>query len=453
MQREAAIAEVDPRPANLVPGNDGADDKKTFTVAAYTCKRDPRHGGFNLVKRRILFVDDDPDVLQGLKRTLRCLRSEWEVQFAESAPAALALLEVSRFDVVVSDMQMAGMDGPDFLSEVMVCYPGVARIALSGSVDIELILRSVKPVHQFLSKPCEPETLRLAIRRVLAIRDLMESPDLRSMISQLKSVPSLPSLYDAVVEELESENPSLKNVGRIITSDIGMTARILQLVNSSFFGLRCRVSDPGHAARLLGLNTVKDLVLAIHVFSSYEGIGGGLITVESAWRHSMRVARFAQEIARAEGGDDTLLSDSRGAGTLHDIGQLVLLANFSEGYKEVLDHVVREGMDLSTAETEAFGASHGELGAYLLGLWGLPEPLVEAVAFHHHPRRGAAGGFTPRTAVHIANVLDHELRPEDMPWSRPGIVEEYLEELALAGRLSEWRAICAQISVEIAEGS
>ena len=188
------------------------------------------------MKRRILFVDDEPVLLDGLKRMLRGMRDQWEMTFAVSAEAALEIIKCKPVDVVVTDVRMPGMDGVQLLSQVRDLYPQIVRIILSGTNDKDLIFKSIGSAHQYLSKPCEGETLRATISRACTLRGLLDDKSLVSVVSGIESLPSLPALYEEVVEEANSPNGSLNRVGEIISRDVGMSAKILKIVNSSFLG-------------------------------------------------------------------------------------------------------------------------------------------------------------------------------------------------------------------------
>jgi len=218
-------------------------------------------------KKRVLFVDDEPRILDGLKRMLRHMRDEWEMSFVESGEAALKVLESARFDVVVSDMRMPGMDGAELLTRVMERYPQIVRIVLSGHADKEMILKTVRPAHQYLSKPCDPEKLRSTVARASALRGLLADELLKQLVSQMSTLPSAPSLYNEVMNELRSGEGSVQRVGEIVSKDVGMTAKILQVVNSAFFGVPRHVESPAQAVSLLGLETIKALALSAQVFS------------------------------------------------------------------------------------------------------------------------------------------------------------------------------------------
>lgn len=213
--------------------------------------------------KRVLFVDDEPRILDGLRRMLRPMRHQWDMAFAGSGPDALDLLAREPFDAIVTDMRMPGMDGAQLLKEVIKRYPRMIRIALSGQTSSETMFQVSGMIHQYLSKPCDAKILKSALVNAWTVRDHLETVELRELISQIETLPSLPSLYQEIVESVQSNKSSSKEVGRIVSKDIGMTAKILKLVNSAFFGFPRHIANPVQAVVLLGLETIKNLILSI----------------------------------------------------------------------------------------------------------------------------------------------------------------------------------------------
>lgn len=409
----------------------------------------------------VLFVDDNENILQGLKRLLRPLRDEWQMEFANSGERALELLSQIRFDVIVTDMKMPRMDGAQLLEAVMERHPQSVRIVLSGHSDEEMVMRAVGVAHQYLSKPCDCETLKSSITRALHLRRLLADPTLNVIVSRIDSVPSVPSLYQQIIDELRSPNGSIKRIGEIIGQDIGMTAKILKLVNSAFFSVRREITSPSQAVALLGLETIKGLVLSHHVFNTFRFEPAMRRALEGVAEHSLAVAALARDIAIAETGDKKMAENSFVAGLLHDLGKLVLGMGLAERYARVLREAERKGTPLWMAEKSEFGTTHAAVGAYLLGLWGLPDPILEAVAFHHVPSEAVCVGFTPLTAVHVANELcrageraDAGPEGEALGESRDETAQEkpredldlkYLEGVGLQGRTERWAGMCGEI--------
>jgi HD-like signal output (HDOD) protein len=369
------------------------------------------------------------------------LRNEWETAYAGNGQEALDLLAQSPFDVIVSDMRMPGMDGAQLLNEVKQRYPHVVRIILSGHSDQQSLLRSVGVAHQYLSKPCDADTLKNTVARACGLRELLADKTLIELVAQMNSLPSLPSLYAEVMQELQSPDGSLQKVGQIISKDVGMSAKILQLVNSAFFGLRRHVSSPSEAAVFLGVDTVRALVLSVNIFSQFDRTKLKNFSIDRLWTHSNVTGVLAKHIAKAEGAEPKTVDHAFTAGLLHDVGKLVLAANLPDQYSQTLALARAQKMPLSEVERETLGATHAEVGAYLLGLWGLPDPIVEAVAYHAHPRRCPDHKFSPLTAVHVANALEHEARVINADEVAPAWEREYLSELGLTHRLDAWRDI------------
>jgi len=393
------------------------------------------------LKRRILLVDDEPNVLQSIRRMLHGMRDEWELKFAHSGPEALDLLTREPSDVIVTDMRMPKMDGAQLLTEVKNRYPHMVRIVLSGHSDQEMILRSVQPAHQYLSKPADEKTLKTTINRACVLRGLLSQDTLKGVISRLDSLPSLPALYAEIIEELQSPNASIQKIGQIIARDPAMAAKVLQLVNSAFFALPRRITDPTQAVSLLGIDIIKALVLTAEVFSAFDKNKVDAFDIERLWEHSFLTGGLAKRIATAEDGDKQMIDDAYMAGLLHDIGKLVLVNSYPEQYNQVLALERNEHLILAEAEHRILGAGHGEVGAYLLSLWGLPDPIIEAVVFHHRPGLCQANTFIPLAAVHIADALQYDDNNADHDTGeKPARMDlEYLAELNLLERVKIWR--------------
>ena len=391
------------------------------------------------MKKRILFVDDEGMVLQGLRRMLHPLREEWEMDFADSGAKALELMAVQPFDVVVSDMRMPGMSGAELLGEVMARHPKTVRLILSGQSEKDLIMKCVGATHQFLAKPCEPEALKATIARATSLDFHLSSERVRTLVSRMNRLPSMPSLYLELTKLLADEDVSLEQIGEVISRDIAMTAQILKLVNSAFFGLPRELATPGEAVSYLGVEILKALALALNVFSQFNSTPVPGFSVEDLRRHSLSVAAGARKLARCENADVTTANESFTAGVLHDAGQLVLLTNFPAEYVDVAGLMKTRGLSELDAEREVFGTSHVEVGGYLFGLWGLPVPVVEAIGLHHQPGQCVEKRFGALTTVHVANAL---LGGAGKP--APGIPstvdETYLREAGVLERLPAWQA-------------
>jgi HD-like signal output (HDOD) protein len=388
--------------------------------------------------KRLLFVDDDAMVLAGLRRALHDMNREWNMQFASGGQAALEVLAQQPFDAVITDMRMPSMDGAQLLDCIKDRYPEIVRIILSGQSEKEAVLRSIAPAHQYLAKPCDIRELKMRLNQAFTSRDLVRNPAIAATIARLRSIPSLPAIYNELTVALRSETTSLGRIEEIIAKDIGMATKILQLANSAFIGVHGRVSSLRQAVSLIGIETVRTLTLSIHVFSQFDRKSSVASYIPALWDHSVCVATLAQRIALSETGNKSIAEECFSAGLLHDAGKIVLLAEKPKQYLEILSQPIDDPRATEVLEIATFGCSHAQLGAYLLSMWGLPSSLVHAVAFHHRPADAMETSFSTLTAVHCADVLSH--LPADAPTDCPIPGDRaWLAALNLAGKWCEWR--------------
>ena len=394
--------------------------------------------------RRVLFVDDDPKSLEGLQRMLRAQRHEWEMAFASSGHTALALLEASSFDVVVADMRMPGMDGAALLARVREAYPQVVRIILSDHSELSTVLRVVPIAHQFLVKPCNADMLRVAIERACHLKAVLHDDSIRRMVGELGEIPSLPRIYHALTLALADPDTPIQRIACIVESDVGISAKTLQLVNSAFFGMPRSITNIQSAVSYLGISTLKSLVLSVEVFRAFAPkvpLKG--FSLEDLQRHSRLTAYIAARLPVPKHMVDIVMV----AGMLHDVGKLIVAWKLPERFKKLLVQVEAEQCPLHQVEERQYGFSHAEIGAYLLGLWGLPYAVVEAIALHHAPDRVPHQSFDAASAVYIANLLAQEIDSSSpMPWEN-GLEThpEYLVSLGVQKDIPDWRVMAAGV--------
>jgi HD-like signal output (HDOD) protein len=397
--------------------------------------------------KNVLFVDDDSNVLNGLRRLLHLLRNEWNMTFVDSGVRALTAMEREPFDVIISDIRMPGMDGIRLLGHVRESYPHVVRIVLSGQSERDLTLKSAATAHQYLSKPCDAETLKNTIARAFALKEKLEKPSLQALVSAVGSLPSVPSLYLKLVRALDHPESSIQDVADIISQDTAMIAKVLQLANSAFFGIRRRISSPKDAALYLGFDNLKALTLSVQVFSQFRH-SSTRFSIDELARHGQITGALARKVAQLAGCPSIVIDDSLMAGLLHDVGKLVLVNAFPNEYDRAVASSETTGESLYLAEREAFGATHAEIGTYLLWLWGMPDSVVEAVAYHHEPSKCPVHTMGALAAVHIADALVHAAPPWLDERLQEHIDLDYLESLGVTERLPAWRdAISALHSI------
>jgi HD-like signal output (HDOD) protein/CheY-like chemotaxis protein len=407
-----------------------------------------------VTKTRILFVDDDQHVLDGLRRMLRRQRDEWETVFVTSGQEALTQLAAAAFDVLVTDMQMPGMNGAELLETVMRTYPGIARLVLSGHTDEANAVRAANTAHQFLSKPTDADTLRDAVAHACAARRSLSSTRLHAIAASVGSLPSPPEVFLELSRALRSDTADLRSIAALIARDPGSSAKLLQLVNTSFFGLGRDVASVDHAVTLLGLARLQSLLLPAHILDEFRPatrVPG--FSMPHQLRRAGRSARLARVLCTAEKAAVEATDQAYAIGLLHDVGLLVLAARQPRELAAILQQMSAQTVALSAAEQHVLGATHAEIGACLLDLWGLPPPIVEGVLHHHEPVKSAAGADAPLAAAHAAIALWPDAEPNA---ALRGSETKFVPPLDLAylrriGRTDDgqaWRELAAQLAAE-----
>lgn len=362
--------------------------------------------------KRVLFVDDEKNVLDGIRRMLHSSRDRWEMEFAASGEAALELCEQHTFDVVVSDLRMPGMDGAQLLGHIRRRFPATARVILSGYSEAALTARAVSVAYRVLTKPCNAQELKETLDRVCTLQDVLCTPALRKVIGELGELPTLSRTYEALNRALGAPSPDNRKISEIIEQDVAMSAKVLQLVNSGFFGLTNKVTNLSHAVNYLGQETLRTLVLYSDTFKAFApGKGIPLPFYDGLQAHSHQTARIAAKLPLDRLSRELAIT----ASLLHDIGSLVLAATIPADLTTVFQRMAEQGITQAEAEEQIFGISHAEVGAYLLGLWGIDHTIIEAIAHHHHPERMKHNGLDCASAVFLANLLAHEIteHPDD----------------------------------------
>lgn len=387
--------------------------------------------------KRVLFVDDDQAILSGLQRMLRPQRKEWDMSFALGGEEALGLLGEGDFDAVVSDMRMPGMDGAELLEEVRRRQPDAYRVVLSGQMDNDTAFRSATVAHHFLTKPCDAETLVETLTRTAALRERLPNPELRRALGQLPSLPSPSAAITDLQQCFEAPEPQTDRIVEIISADPAMSAKVLQLANCAFFGLPQRVSEVRSAVSYLGQNVVRSLVTGAVVFQAFDACGKVPAEVFAFVQgESLEVAELSASLAKGKADE----GDAFVAGLLHDVGLLALALAIPDSWQKARARADETGQVLFEAETDLFGSNHSEVGAYLLELWGIPAPVVDAIASHHTAHLRMASTSPLGHAVHVASTLVSErliavLRGR----TESALTAEYLEATGLTAAVAAWR--------------
>lgn len=392
------------------------------------------------MNKRILFVDDEANILSALRRMLRPMRDSWEMVFIDSGDKALEILKKSTVDVIVSDMKMPTMDGAAFLSACRKIQPEALRIILSGYADQESIIRTIGPAHQYLAKPCSSDELISSIKNAMELRDILTEPKLRQLVSKVEHLPTPPANFGELLQELNSEHGSAGKIAEIINHDIAMTAMVLKLTNSAFFSLAVPATSPLQAVRVLGFETIKTLILSGAIFSRLEPHKELSATFDTLCLRSQVIGQLSKEIALSHSVDKHMVEHAEIAGALSHLGIILELSEIPDQFQKIMSMTDREKCLVTTAEKHVLGATHSEIGGYLLGLWGFSHPIVEAVSFHHAPSDAPDQGISPLLFLHIAQELVRfsidEL--ENLPPTHTRLDLDYLGKLGVLGKFPDW---------------
>jgi HD-like signal output (HDOD) protein len=388
-----------------------------------------------MAEKRILIADADVKTVDEFRRAMG---ASWIVIGATTGNAAMAEAQKQTFDVVVANFDLPGLGGAEMLNRMRVINPKSIRFIAAAETVKEKVMCHVLGGHQFMAVPFDPTTIKSSIERSLAA-DYGMTSSMRELVGRIRTFPTIPSLYMEVVNALKDPNSSTEDIGAIIAKDMAMTTKLVQVLNSAYFGLSRTITDPTEAVGILGFETVKSLIMTIKVLSQYDKVKPVYFSIDNIWRHSTNVARTARVMALLEIGDNDCSATAYTAGLMHDLGKVILAANFDGQYHGAHAVARKQQIPLWEVEKDIFGATHGEIGAYLLGLWGMSPEVVRVAALHHYPLRSGDESFTALTAVHVANALENEDNPDNdgLP---PALVDvAYLKHLGLEERFALWR--------------
>lgn len=390
--------------------------------------------------KTILILDTDEILLASLKRLLRQRKKEWQVVTFTSGHSALGYLKDHHADAVITDVILQDMDAINFLREIKRRHPSTIRIVAASRPEEGSSMASGGEAHQYLQKPFDSEVLIGLLERSLEMREILKSEKIKNVVARVSNIPSMPQFYLELTEKLNDPNASSKEIGRLIQRDPGMSAKVLQLVNSAFFGLYGKVADPVRAVTMLGTETLKALALTYGVFKQINPKKVEACKMGDFWDHNLYVASLTKAMGMKECLLDTICQgDAFTSGLLHDIGKLLFVDNLTKEYARLISEL---NGPLVEAEIKEFGCHHGEVGAYLLSLWGLPDKIVEAVLWHHGPiEKLLKAGIVP-SLVWLADRLVNKVTKKEEYGER---LEEIIDLVGVQGDIRAYEEFCQRI--------
>jgi HD-like signal output (HDOD) protein/CheY-like chemotaxis protein len=395
-------------------------------------------------KPQIVFVDDDTNILNGMRRSLRGMNQEWEMTFFPAAKDALKHLEANPVAVVVSDMRMPEMDGAQFLSEVKRLWPQTVRFILSGYSSEESVLRTIGPSHQYLAKPCNSAELIKAIENSLHVRKLLGADTLVTFARRLDEIPALSEHLMKLINLVNSEDASTREVADLVAEDIALSARMLKLTNSAYFGLPQHITDPRQTVSLLGFETVRAVVLVAIMDTQFHTTGPVEVDIAHINIRSLEISEMARRIAKAEGATQSECDEAACVGAMMHIGSLALVSQFPKDFSHTVNILEKQQIGITEAERIVFGADHAAIGAYVLGLWGFNDNIVDTVYHHHRPSQSVLPHPTLMYA-HVAQYLGKRIQAENSEDAQGLLDDVYIESMNIRSKLDGWAALCAPV--------
>jgi len=347
---------------------------------------------------------------------------------------ALRRIEVQEFDTVFCASRSGALASTLFLNEVWRRNPNSNRFLLDGFADAGTVVRCLLGGHYFLQTPLTRADVGDALLRAESIKVFVKNDRIRTLLARMRTLPTKPTVYLDVTRELRAPEPSAERVAGIISKDLGISTKLIQVVNSPYYGLNQSIDDVSDAILFLGMETTASVVMSIEAFSRFDKVKPLYFTADRVWKHSQALAETVKKICQIARQGREVSGPACLAARLHDIGKLAFAENFPEEYDALVQSADKRGGLLYELETERFGASHADAGAYLLAVWGLPIPVVSAVS-SHHAGFGAFNEMTAATAVHLAEQMFGSRAPIDE------IIRCYPPEVGLRGALDQLRLI------------
>lgn len=388
---------------------------------------------------KILFVDDERHVLAAVRRLLHLYRNRWSMDFVIDSQEAARRITQHKYDVVLSDLQMPGMDGIELLSLVKARSPETARVMLTGTTDTKSVARITEVAHRLLAKPCNPNEFKDIVLRLCVLQESLPDSETRKRLFQENSLPIQPSIFLELQEVVENKQASIRNIANVVARDMALAAKIIQLANSSYYGSQRKITELSVAIGLLGIDTVVGLALSFGTFDQFQGRIDRAV-LDSLSEHSLVVAQLAAEMASVLPMKDDVAREAFLAGLLHDCGKLILAQEDNQqDYEVVKDLADQSNVPVEETEERTFGLTHSKIGGMILDLWGLPLSLAEAVTFHHRPSLSSCPENNASALIHVADLIYHLKQNRDPSLFDQRLDQELMLQLGWQKHVDNWK--------------
>ena len=392
---------------------------------------------------RILCVHDDPTMLERFRRALLERERDWQVRLERTSDDGMEAFRSWLPDAVITAVRPPVVDGVDMLMRVRDDRSEVIRIAIGDATLNDTALRTLKIAHRVVPETISPADFVESLRRALLLRDIVSPAPLRKLLGELGSLPGVPHVYSELTRRLEDPSVSVVELADLVSEDVGLATQVLRMANSAYFGRERSVTGLTDASARLGTRLLRSLVLTAELYGGFAMPPSYAGRMEEFQRHSALVARIASSLEpRAAWKDDAF-----SAGLLHDVGKLVLMSRISERYEAIEEEAMASGRELFDVEEEQLGAHHGSIGACLLGMWGLPSTILEAVHGHHAHSLEIQQRLNPSRAVALADRLAHDVTDSAEVRERRSALPI---TIVTDPRWSWWREMAEQLATDAA---
>ena len=292
------------------------------------------------------------------------------------------------------------------------------------------------------------DDMKIALQNIFNLNNIVVNPKVRSFVHKMHSLPTLPYIYTEIMRKLKNPDITARDIGKLIEKDVSLTAEILRIVNSSYYAIRNQICNPAQAVVMLGMTNVRDIVLSLFLYNHFKVRNFKGISFKSLWNHSLATAGYARQIAHMNSQNDCNLGEVFVAGLLNCVGTLFIAQEYPEDYFQVALMAERDRIPLLEAEESVFDFNHNEMGAYLMGMWGLSESIVKAIAYSDDIEKIRQPEIEYPLIIYLAKRVDYFKHPYWCKGLVPEIERDMLSDLSYFEEIESWLDALMEISFE-----
>jgi HD-like signal output (HDOD) protein len=310
--------------------------------------------------------------------------------------------------MVVSDVRMPDMDGYELLAKIKAMFPKIMRVILCGYSDEQIVFKALQKniAKLYILKPWEDEKFRNLVEQMFETERILGNTNLLSLINNIENLPTIQTNYQRILDLIDDRDADISRIAFHIEKDASISAKILQVANSAFYGMKS--GSVRQAVSYIGLDNTKKLILSTSIIDAMNESGPSGKAIDSIWKQSFLSNRLLAFIYERHLGRKVPDAYSTAA-LLQNIGMIFFLKYFKTEYLKLRQFAQKNKVEERKLEKDIFNASHTEVGGYLLQWWDLPYPIIEAALFHHDPLDKSVINRELLYCTHIANEYALEM--------------------------------------------